>query len=68
MSRADRLVADGFLPAKEAAKFLGISRSSLYELLKAQVITHAKIRGRKAVPIAALREYAKSRLQLGSVA
>jgi len=66
--REQVLVADGFEPVKNAAKFLGISRSRVYELIAGGVLTHARLGGRLVVSRSALREYAAGLLEIGPVA
>lgn len=62
------LVDDGFASVAEAAQWLAISKSRLYELVKAGVLSHARLSGKIALPRSVLREYALSTLKVGSVA
>ena len=61
------LINDGFESVAEAARFLAISKSRMYELLHGGVVTHAKLGGKLVVSRAALREYAAGLLEIGSV-
>jgi excisionase family DNA binding protein len=67
-ARERKLIDDGFASIADAAKFLAISRSRLYELVHGGVITHARLGGKLVVSRAAMREYAAGLLKLGSVA
>ena len=48
------LMSDGVLPVPAAAQFMGISRSTLYELLGTGELVSIKIRGKRVVPRKAL--------------
>ena len=58
--------AHGLLKPLEAAHGLGISRSSLYDLLRAGLLPYCLIGADKRVPRRALVEFAESRLKLGT--
>jgi excisionase family DNA binding protein len=62
------LLGAGFVSVAEAARWLAISRSRMYELVKAGVLSHARISGKIVLPRAALCEYAAAALVRGSVA
>ena len=67
--RAEReLIDDGFASVAEAARWLAISRSRMYELLRGNVISHATLGGKLVVSRRALHSYALSTLKVGSVA
>ena len=66
--RQRELIAEGFVGIAEAAAWLAISRSRLYELVAAGVLSHSRISGKIVVPRAALREYALATFRPGSVA
>lgn len=69
MTRREReLLNDGFVSVTEAARWLAISRSRMYELVAAGVLSHARLSGKIVVPRAALHEYARAALVPGSVA
>jgi excisionase family DNA binding protein len=64
-----RALADGgFLSVSQGAAFLAISKSRLYELLKADLISSARLGGKICIPRLALLEYAAARIQLGTIA
>lgn len=64
-----RELADGgFVSAPEGAAFLAISKSRMYELLRANVISSARLGGKLCVPRLALLKYAAARIQLGTIA
>ncbi len=62
--RAD-LVADGLVTVQEAAQFLSISRSKLYELMDNGELTFVKLGRSRRVPRRALIDLAASGLQGG---
>lgn len=59
------LVSDGALGIRDAAAWLGISRSRLYELLAEGGIPTLRIGRRRVVPRAALRAFLAERLAEG---
>lgn len=63
-----RLVEEGFCTAKEAAAFLGVSRTRLYQLVKAGVLTCAFHGRHISVSRRALREYAAQCIVIGTIA
>jgi excisionase family DNA binding protein len=69
MTRREReLVNEGFDSVRDGAAYLAIGKSQMYKLIKAGVISHAIAGGKLVIPRKALREYALSKLKLGSVA
>lgn len=66
--RQGELLTGGFLSVSESAKWLAISRSRLYELIAAGVLSHARISGKICVPRRALHEYVAQRLVIGTIA
>lgn len=52
------LVADGMMRVPEAAHFLGVGKSLLYEMMKQGEVRYAKIHGRRCIPRRALLELA----------
>lgn len=54
MWNADEVVADGLLSVREAARFLGISRSTLYELMESGRLQYVKLGRARRVPRRAL--------------
>jgi len=56
------IAADGALGIRQAAEWLGISRSRLYELLAEGGIPTVRIGRRRVVPRAALRAFLAERL------
>ena len=55
-------VQDGFVTVAEACKFLGISRTKLYEILGSGELPSAKIGRSRRIPKRSLVAYAASRL------
>jgi len=69
MTRREReLVNEGFMRVTDAAAYLAISKSRVYELLHSGSISYSKHGNKLVVSRAALREYAALRLKLGTVA
>ncbi len=62
------LISDGFDSVTDAAAYLAISKSRMYELLHSGSISYSKHGNKLVVSRAALREYAALRLQIGSIA
>jgi excisionase family DNA binding protein len=60
------LAADGAMTVIEAARWLGVSRSTLYELLGGGGIRALRIGRRRLVPREALRAYLAERLADGT--
>ena len=58
------LVADGMVHVPEAAQFLGIGKSLLYQMMDQGEVPFAKFHGRRCIPRRALVELAASRLVL----
>jgi excisionase family DNA binding protein len=59
------LVQDGFVTVVEAAQFLGLSRSTLYNLMETGELVYAKIRDARRIPRRALIEFAAKSLKGG---
>lgn len=59
----DALVAEGATGPAEAARFLGICRSKLYQEMDAGRIPYLKVGTRRLIPKAALRRYLAERLR-----
>jgi len=62
------LADGGFVSVAEGAAFLAISRTRMYELPRANIISSARLGGKLCIPRLALLEYAAARIQLGSIA
>lgn len=58
----NQLLDDGLERVADAARFLGVSRSFIYKLLKAGVLPSAKIGNSRRIPIRAVRELAAASL------
>lgn len=58
----------GFWNAKDAARFLAVSPTTIYTLARAGVLTYAIINGRKVFPRKCLVEYAAAQMRRGSIA
>jgi excisionase family DNA binding protein len=52
------LTTDGFVDVSEAAEFLGVSRSALYQLMGNGALRYAKFGRSRRIPRRALRDYA----------
>ena len=65
-SEREDLVSAGLMSVKEAAKFLSISRSKLYELMNEGELQFVKIGRSRRVPRRAVTELAARGLQGGS--
>ncbi len=59
------MVADGLVNVVEAAKFLGLSRSKIYQMMDRQELRYAKLGKNRRIPRAALLELA-ARSMVGS--
>lgn len=59
---ATEMVADGLVRMPEAEKFLGLSRSKLYELMEQGTLPYVKIGRSRRIPRKALSELAASNL------
>jgi excisionase family DNA binding protein len=49
-----QIARDGGGDVREAAQFLGLSRSTVYKLMDAGLLPYAKIAGRRIIPRAAM--------------
>jgi excisionase family DNA binding protein len=56
--RAESLVDDGFVDVGEAARFLGICRAKLYQLMESGELVYGKIGKARRIPRRALVEFA----------
>jgi excisionase family DNA binding protein len=56
------MVADGMVHVAEAARFLGIGKSLLYQMMEQGELAYAKIHGRRCIPRRALVELAARRV------
>lgn len=55
---ADKLVGEGFATPVEAAEFLRVSRSKIYDMMNGKILASAKFGGSRRIPWSVLREYA----------
>jgi excisionase family DNA binding protein len=60
----ERLVSDGLATVKEAAQFLALGRSKVYDELNAGRLVSCKIGGARRIPWRALRDFARDSLML----
>ena len=65
---ARQVVAAGFAKPTEAAAFLGIGKTWIYDLIKAGSITHVRHGRRIVIPWSAVHEYAAQKLRYGKIA
>lgn len=63
-----KLVSDGFLTVAQTAAYLALSKSSVYDLIRAGMLSHGRFAGKLVVPKIAAHQYAQERVVLGSVA
>ncbi|MBE3597535.1 MAG: helix-turn-helix domain-containing protein [Limnochordaceae bacterium] len=63
---AEQLVADGLLTVKQAAEFLGISRSQVYALMERGELPYVKIGSSRRIPKRALIAFAARHLVAGT--
>jgi excisionase family DNA binding protein len=54
------VLQDGFVPVGAAAKFLGISRAKVYQLMDSGDILYAKFGKSRRIPLRALHRYAQN--------
>jgi excisionase family DNA binding protein len=54
------VVGDGFATVPEAAKFLGLSRAKIYQIMDTRQLTYAKFGRSRRIPRRALHDYATS--------
>lgn len=57
-----QLAASGFLTVAEAAQFLAVSRTTIYELLRSGAIPSARFGRARRIPRQALIDFAESAL------
>lgn len=62
---ADDLVAEGLLSVGEAARFLSLSRSTLYELMESGRLVYVKLGRARRIPRRAVVALATSNLRGG---
>jgi excisionase family DNA binding protein len=55
-SRADELISDGLERVSETARFLGVSRSHVYRLIREGILPSVKLGKSRRVPVRAVRE------------
>ena len=55
---AEHITDEGLWTVPEAAEFLGVGRSTIYQLMMDGDLPSAKIRGARRVPVRAVREFA----------
>jgi excisionase family DNA binding protein len=67
-AHARKLVAEGFAKPLEAATFLGIGKTWLYDLIRVGAISHVRFGRRICIPWASVHEYAAVRVRHGSIA
>lgn len=58
------LVESGLVRISDCCRFLGISRSTLYEIMDAGKLPYVKIGRSRRIPQQAMKEFAASRLVL----
>lgn len=58
------LARDGAVGVAEASRFLGLSRSQLYELMGKNELAYLKVGTRRLLPVAELRRFIAARLQV----
>ena len=64
-STTTELAADGFLSVAAAAKFLSISRTTLYQLMGSQELPYALIGRNRRIPRVALNHYLSKQFRGG---
>jgi excisionase family DNA binding protein len=62
-SPEDLLVSEGLAPLRDAMEFLGVCRSSIFELLRQGELPRVRIGRRTLVPRAAMRAFAAKRVE-----
>ena len=55
-SRSDEIIKDGLERVSETARFLGVSRSHVYQLINEGILPSVKIGKSRRVPVRAVRE------------
>lgn len=60
----ERLISDGLATVKEAARFLALGRSKVYDEMNAGRLVSCKIGGARRIPWRALRDFAGDSLML----
>jgi excisionase family DNA binding protein len=59
---SDRLVSDGLCTVPEAARFLGISRAKLYQMMDSGELPYCKLGRNRRIPWAAVKALAAQAL------
>jgi excisionase family DNA binding protein len=59
-ARDAAVVGDGFATVPEAARFLGLSRAKLYQMMDTRQLAYAKFGRSRRIPRRALHELARS--------
>jgi excisionase family DNA binding protein len=68
MSEREQVVSDGLVNVPEAARFLGLSRSKIYQLMDRGELRYAKLGKNRRIPRSALVELAaKSLVASGAI-
>ena len=62
MTANEILVSDGLVTIREAARFLSLSRSTLYQMMDKGELLYAKIGGSRRIPKQALKNLAGTSL------
>lgn len=62
----EQLIEDGLATVKDAAKFLSIGRSKLYEEMDAGRLSYCRFGRSRRIPWRAIRQYAVDSLMLAS--
>lgn len=62
--KAIELVEDGLLSVRDACKWLGVSRSTLYQLMESGELPYTMVaKSKRAIPKAALKIYAAKKMR-----
>ena len=59
----EAMVAEGLERCVEAARFLGISRTKIYQLMRDGLLPYVQLGKSRRIPIAAVRAYAATNLK-----
>ena len=65
MTQNELLVSKGLVTVQEAAQFLRLSRSTIYQMMDRGELTYAKIRGSRRIPKVGLNKLAQDCLMGG---
>ena len=55
-SRSDEIIKDGLERVSDTARFLGVSRSHVYQLINEGILPSVKIGKSRRIPVRAVRE------------